>query len=297
MSASTQQELQDYVFREFGQVNSDAIQHFLRSAQTWIDQLCDFPYWFLVIAPDITMINQFPLSGSISSLTPLVGSWYKSGWLKTTAGTSLYPIYTPLEDGLLTDATKYYTPRIRSLQYMKQFDEQGCYMQDLQVLESDMASIGTSYGERGTPTQVEIRHTESGSFLHLYPTPEESCLYSVQYVIAKCPWYQVTISGSPQLKNRWLNYAPQAVIYKFLMEMAKFYHNEAMRDTYEKELKGESKSGGGYVFGSGKRGELGRLVEETRARARSLMNQMIQQAKPGAWGGDPFRPYRNRRYF
>lgn len=294
MAITNQQELQESVLKEFGRYNSDSVAHLLRYSQTWVDQLCDYPYWFLVISPDLSMVSEFPLSSDLSSLSLLVGNWHKSGWLRTTPGTSLYPIYAPFRDSVATQSSHFHMAKVRNLHYVKHFEPEGYYRNDLMVLESDMASIGINYGDQGIPTQVELRTDENGSYLHFYPVPDNYYLYQIQFVLASCPWFQI---AEGDLRNRFLNYAPHAVALKFLMQMAGFYQEETLRDFYEKELKGDSKSGGGTVISMGKRGELGRLVEATRAKAKSLNNQVISTRKPGMAYVDPWRPWRNRSYF
>ena len=291
-----QEELQSRVFSLFGRGNQEAINYFLNCCPLWVRELCDYPYWFLVIKPK-NMGAVFPVTAGISTLPAIVGSWIQSGWLKTTAGVDTYPIYAPYSDNQASQAIHFTPAKVRSVNFVKEFNKEGGFTLDLPVLDQNQSLSFSDYRVRSRPCQVILETNEDGSFLQFSPCPDEVRLYAVQFSLYDCPWYQ---KDTGEILNRWLNYAPQALVYKAAMHMAEYHKDTAIFKEYQEMLygnppKGDNRSSTMIV------GELGRLKKETQQKNFQMYQSVSPMRGAGSFGrgggpiDDPFYQQRAAR--
>lgn len=280
-------ELKDYVFSLVGRVNAEAYTFFDSSIQMWTNELGDYPYWFNVITP--ATVSFFPISSSLPSA--VVGDWVAPGWLKTTAGQAIYPIYSPFSDSASnTNSSYFHHAKAKSVLSVMEFDSEGKVCRHLEGLNQVAASPMVDLGVSGTPSYWDLVTKDGASYLVLYPKPQASCLYAVHFVEQDPPWF--TLPSSTDLKNRWLTNAPLAVIYKCCQEIWSFWHEGVKADLYRQKLLGPT--GAGRTVTGGDDGELARLQRETQSRYRQLdnnynikrghlVNQMDPFHRPRRW--------------
>lgn len=232
------------------------------SVPFWIDELCDFPYWFLCMKPRAAG-SVFPLANTLALTTPLIGSWVCNGWLRTVPGQTLYTIHAPYEDKSTTSAGRYYEANVRKLDYVKHFTEKGEFLADLPVANSSETLRFVNFDTTQEPLMASLEQHEDISYISFSPTPKDYGLYAVKFSLSSAPLFQV--GSAPEVYNRWMTYAPQAIKYKCLMHVAEFFHESTMRREYQEFLLGNPPDGedrGGKAI----QGELARLKRETRQK-------------------------------
>jgi len=290
---STLAELITEIGREFPRFNPEAQAMVEANVESWVNDLCDFPFWFLVNRPNLQFMTGFPVT--LASLTPLAGNWVSNGWLRTSLGVNRYQVYMPLEDNYAGSSLWYAPARVKNIQFCKEFNENGRFMYDLSFSSPDWSLTNYSYttpGSTNRPVGCWLEQTETGSYLVLHPVPlTEQRLYAVQFELSTCPWY-ASVSSPADIKNRFMNYAPQAVLYKCLLHVAQYYDEKGMAKNFERILygdppRGEAKSNYPY------KGIMGKLVEETREMHKQLNKSIpYYPSLSSAYGRSPNMNFR-----
>lgn len=266
---NTQAQLQAEVFSVFPRASPEAITYFSNKVEQWTNNLCDFPYWFLRLSASSTFQSNFPLPSGDPTLLPLIiGNWVAKGWLRITPGVNRYQIFQPLEDDYASDPTWWAASRVKNIGYCKEFTSNGNLRYDLEYTSSDLSLSTTYVSSKNGPYKVSLETTESGSFLIFHPTPTQinlSKLYAVQCILSQVPWYQSPSDAA--IRNRFLTYAPDAVLYKCLIEIARFFDEKTMAAEFKEELYGTPAKGearGAFPY----KGIMGKYWEQTRDMAR-----------------------------
>ncbi len=263
----TQAQLQTAVFQMFPRSNSEVITMFNNSLESWVNELCDFPYWFLTISPNADFTLGFPYTTLPTSYK--AGYWIDRGWLITQPGVNKYKIYAPLENDQSADSSWWAPAKVRQVGFIKEYTEQGQFRYDLEISAQNNILSNMSFLTQNnlSPKKVWIEQTESGSYLTFHPVPSEKKVYAIQFVLQTCPFYQSVTDSA--IHNRWLTYAPQAVLYKCLIHVARYFDEKNLLQEYQTALygdppKGEVRSQFPY------KGILGKLWEDTREMAKQI---------------------------
>ena len=251
--------------------------YFNTNLESWLYELCDFPFWFLCQNPSPAFWGNFPITDYTSIPLPY-GRWAATGWLILDPGVSLYSMAAPFEEDHEALTAWWAIFRAASLDVVKLHDSTGRDLQDLEVLPANefysrYYYSGTSI-TRGQPKYATLRTTEAGSSIVIWPKPDKEYPMSVTWTLRESPPY--TAPTSTDVYAKFLNWAPSAVLYKCLMQSASFFNESEMRKEFEQQLYGSPgvpKADFNSIMQVG--GIMGALKEETYRKN----TQRHQQAK------------------
>lgn len=272
MTPRTVEELKARVIARFPRASSVFSTIMDTDIDSWIKQLADvYPFWFLTISPGTPFKLGFPYA--TDPVPAIVGRWAGTGWLIANPGVAEYQFYAPLENSESTQSSWWVPAQVRMVDFIYEFDKQGQFLQSLPLPEEESALPFTTFKTDTRPQQATWYSDENASFLVLSPTPDKPYIYAIQYSISNPPTYIDDLSGVSPHRNRFLTFAPEAVLAKGMLEAAKFFDEKDKIAQYEMELFGapgsEGMSNAGPVGGI-----LGRLKKLTIKKSQAAREQM-----------------------
>ena len=237
-------------------------------------EICsDYDYWFLRVEPGIAAPANFPYTTPPSS--PSTYDWIDRGWLLTTPGQEVYPLYVQVD--LSADCCAYTPSEAKHLIYVKRFSLQGAMSSDLEVVDSDAYwSRGSNQGVantgflRGAPQIVNLYTRGRASFIRLNPVPDDYYILAVSWQLAVPPWYQV----GDCVSNTILEYYPRLLKCFVGLEYAQFFKESEQEEYYHREIYGAEM--GSFRPGLPRHGIVAQMRKDT-------IQRWEQQSQELAW--------------
>lgn len=250
--------------------------YFDTNLESWLYELCDFPFWFLRQEPSPAFWSNFPIH-DYDALPRVYGDWVATGWLIARHGVTLYSMASPLEEDYEDQPTWWEIFRAASIDSAKVHDQTGRIVQDLELLPSnefyDRFYYGSSSNSSGAPKFMTLRTTERGSSIVLWPRPDREYPISIKWTLRESPPYQSPQNNSDQYA-RFLTWAPSAVLTKCLLQTAIYFNEADMAKDYAAQLYGINGPKMDYSAITAIGGLLGRLKEETYRKNSQQHQQM-----------------------
>ncbi len=236
---NTLAEVLDQIKSRFQRNNAAFDAYVQTNIESWLDNLTRlFPWWFFTTNPGTLLRSSFPIA-SLSALPNRAGSWVDIGWLRTVAGQQVYDIWAPRSESAYyaapTDSSLWHRALCQEVRYLYEFDEDGNFLQDLDVQDDVSALTFIGYQTRQRPVQVMWRTLEDRSQLVFDPIPDQAYLYAVSFSQSSTPIY--TTDGV-NYSHKWLTVLPEAVVQYGIMQAAQYFDEPGLGAQAEKMLMG-----------------------------------------------------------
>lgn len=258
-------ELKDRVTRTFPRSNSEIEAIFDTDVDTWLGRLSrTYPYWFLTVNPGNVLPLTFPIA-DLGTPTPLRGKWLDRGWLRVEEGVESYTICSPVEDSEAANNTFWIDWRIQRVNWVKEFNDQGTFLNDLEVRSTNEVFSFKNYNRETRPNSVWWESYEGYSILRFHPVPDDYYLFAVSFTLADSPSY---VDGA-DTRNRWLTFAPEAAYHYCMLKMAEYFDEPELIKYHERELFGDPPRKD-HTSIENYQGLLGDLQRESRRRDKQI---------------------------
>lgn len=209
--------------------------------ESWLDNLCRmYPWWFLTTNPGSILRTSFPYA-SMASIPLKVGNWVDIGWLKTTAGTNVYDIYTVRSEQAYyatpADATLWHLALCQEVRYVYEFDYSGNFLQDLDIQDDVSALTYMGYQTRSRPMQAMWRTLENRSQLVFDPVPDQAYLYAISFTQSTPPMW--TADSGVTYNHKFITVLPEALVQYGIIQAAQHFDEPNLAREAERILFGD----------------------------------------------------------
>lgn len=287
----------DRVTKRFPRIDSEVTTELTSDMYEWIKDLCsEFPFWFLHIDPGNTFPGNFPLSDitDLDLLTHYKTDWLDRGWLHVKEGQEKYLLAAPAVQGRYdADASKWDSVCAQKIKYVKEYNQRGNFLFDLEVQMSSRASSRTTWSSTSRPQRVlfETGQDSTGkavSWLRFNPVPDKDYIYQVAFVLNQ------PISYGTPLTNRFMQEGTECCITYGMLFCAEYFNEMKAIEYYRQKLYGNDMA---PQYSARRWGYIEKLKRDTRRKTEQEA-QTIPQFKgaggavgrvPGGQGNYPYR--------
>lgn len=230
--------LQERSFRKYGRGadRSELVEIWPEELASIIARLTnDYPFWFFVQKPGTIVPGLFPFATPTTYTEFAESCWIDIGWFHSIQGQISYPFSTVLNPSQVTDASRWRRVYVEQIDTIFEFQVQGGYPRQLQVLDPDHFLRQTRYSTtQGEPTCCMLSTVNEQSFIQFDIAPDTNqYIYAVRFMLKTFPPFL-----SPHDTNALFRYHSDFVVDAGCMILAEYYRDWDMLTHYENKLKG-----------------------------------------------------------
>lgn len=246
MPAVTNATILNQVKRRFTRSDSTVEADFNTYFDQYIRTICsEFPYWFLRVEPGKEFPASFPFTTTtLAAWVRPLGRWLDRGWLYVDDTDDTYNMAAPAVVGLGDQDAGFwsYVP-IQRINSVKEFDLQGNFERDLEVIHGSRALSQKNYTREGQPQTVFWETGQDADFnefswMTFNPKPDQPRVYQVDFHLAYPIDFLPDEEEPTEYSNAFFQNYPEIATILGLRYYAEWYNDLRLLEKFEQRLHG-----------------------------------------------------------